>query len=244
MGRSPTFVVVRTGALLLALIAGWFLVFKILIWNSVVVHAESASIHRVFFDRVYVRFAQETFSLADFLTGSFFLLGGAAAIALSIWMTSRLRDARPELAAEIRSQRTFFRLAGTGMIWLTLDELFVIHETLSANLYVHDALFLVLYSVVGLAACLHWRRIFLANRLGLAVMCFGAAIHVFAVGLDFVPSRIWVPEEPLEFLAAGVYAIGMVTYAVDIVAQTNPFAALATSRRSRLFAAPATVSDP
>ena len=209
--------ILRLGLCVLAATCAWFVLFKLAMWSSVVVHEEKASIHRLFFDRWTLRFPQEPFNLVDFLTTSFLLLAGVFALVVALWMGERLRTRRA--GPDARGVRRFFRLAGLGLLWLGLDEIFLIHEFLSANLHVHDALFLAGYAAAGAAALAFWWRVVFSSRIALGVLAAGAAIHGAAIGMDFLQELApWFPEEPAEMVAAGLYALSMGLYAARLLA--------------------------
>ncbi len=211
--------ILRLGLTLLATTAAFFVAFKLAMWSSVVVHEEPSSIHRVFFDRWLLRFPQESFNLVDFLTTMFLLLGGLFALVTAFWMGERVRTGRA--GADARKIRRFFRLAGLGLVWLGFDEIFLIHEFASANLYVHDAAFLAGYAAIALLAFALWWRIVFSNRTALAVLAAGAVLHAGAIGMDFLQDLgVWLPEEPTEMLAAGFYALSMTLYCARLLAAT------------------------
>jgi hypothetical protein len=206
--------VLERGLAILGGVSLFFLVFKLAMWSSVVVHAEKASIHRLFFGRYLVRFPQEPVTLVDVLTAFFLMFGGAAALTLSAWMSDRIRSGSSN-AADLAWARPFWRMAGAGLVWLGLDELFTIHELIAANLGFDDNWVLVVYAIGGLAACIRWRDTLLTSRPALAVLFVGALFHGSSILMDhWQDSFTWLPEEPFEMLAAGLYCIGMALYCV------------------------------
>lgn len=210
--------VIVQGLAVLMVVAGLFAAGKLAFWRSTVVHEEKSSIHRVFPGGTVLRFPQESPNAADILTGGFLALAGATALGLSFSMGERLRARRVTSVRDAQVVRTFFALAGVGLLWLGFDEIFLAHEFLSANLYVSDSLILLAYAAAGGVAAVVWQRVLRASRPALAVMTFGALLHAASLGLDFVQDSIgWAPEEPLEMLAAGLYALGMATYFVRLV---------------------------
>lgn len=237
--RSAESRIVRNGWVGLAAVAAVFAVTKVALWSSVVVHEERTSIHRRFPGGLVVRFPQEAFNLADFLTGTFLILAGACAAAIAFAMSERIRTRRTASIRDAFRVRAFMRLAAFGFVWLGIDEVFLVHELLSANLYVHDALFLALYGGAGFLAAIWYQRVLRASGWALGVLAMGAMFHGAALGMDFAQEWLgWVPEEPFEMIAAGFYAIGLATYAVrflsafatetaraDLGASTNALAA-------------------
>ena len=209
------------GTVILSLTAAWFALFKYLMWSSVVVHEEKASIHRQFFGDVVVRFPQETFNLVDFLTTTYLMAAGGFALTIAFWMTERLRRNVAKSPRDAHAVRRFFRIAGLGLLWLGLDEIFLIHELVSANLYVPDQWFLLAYAAVGaLAALLHW-RVVVTSGIAVAMIAVGVLFHGASLGMDFFQEQLgWVPEEPFEMLAAGFYATGLGCYAAKILGAT------------------------
>lgn len=204
------------GLTFLAITSALYTAYKLAMWSSVVVHEEAGSIHRLFFERWTLRFPREAFNLVDFLTTTFLILGGAAALMIAFWMSQRIRAGIA--GADARTIRRFFRLVGVGFVWLGFDEIFLIHEFASANLYVHDGLFLAAYAAVGLLAVAIWWRVIASSRAALAVLVAGAAIHGASLGMDFLQDLgRWLPEEPAEMVAAGLYALGMALYAARIL---------------------------
>ena len=202
----------------LALVAGLFAAGKVAFWRSVVVHEEPSSIHRLFPGGILVRFPQEPSNVADFLTGTFLLVAGVLAFVTAFAISERLRGGRAWRPADACAVRNFFALAGAGFVWLGIDEVFLVHELLSANLFVSDAGILAVYAAAGLAACLRFQRVLRTSWLGLGTLVFGAVLHGSALALDFFQHRLgWVPEEPLEMLAAGFYALGIATYAARLL---------------------------
>lgn len=222
MPRSLESRVVTTGLTALGLTTAWFAAFKLAMWRSEVVHEEKASIHRLFFDKWTVKFPQEAFNLVDFLTTTFLIVGGVAALGVAFWMTERLRSGATRSPEDTKHVRGFFRIAGLGFIWLGLDEIFLIHEFASANLLVHDALFLGFYGIVGLVACLAYWRVLVEKRIALSMLLIGAVFHGTTLALDVIQDKVtvWVPEEPFEMIAAGFYAIGMATYFAGYLSHT------------------------
>lgn len=203
----------------LASVAVFFLAFKLLAWSSVLVHEEGRSVHRVFFGRWLVRFSQEPATLVDVLTSLFLVMAGLAAGAAAFRITLALEHpaspASPESVRALRAGRTFYRLVLAGALWLGADEMFLLHETLSANAPIPDPVVLAIYGLGALAACAFgWRE--LARRpVALRLLALGASFHVAALGMDFVQERFtWLPEEPFEMLAAGIYALAFVVLAV------------------------------
>lgn len=216
--RSTEARMVRNGWVGLLAVAAVFTAIKLASWSSVVVHEGSASIHRQFPGGFVIRFPQEPFNLVDFLTGTFLILAGACGAAIAFGMTERLRAGRAASTADARRARTFFRLAAAGFVWLGLDELFLLHELASANLYVHDALFLAGYGLAGLAACVWYQRVLRTSGWALASLFLGAVFHGASLGMDFAQEWLgWVPEEPFEMLAAGFYATGFAAYAARLL---------------------------
>ncbi len=197
-----------------------FTAWKLALRGSVVVHAEPGSIHRRLFGWLVVRFPQEPFNLVDFLTGQFLILGGAIALCAAAGLSRRLEAGGLWDASSQRSERAFFRVAGIGLVWLGFDELFLVHEFLSANLFVSDAGILLVYGVVAAVAGIAWRRLLLSCRGGPPVLVAGGLLHVMALACDlFGPKGVWLPEEPLEMLAAGCYALALALYAATTLAR-------------------------
>lgn len=202
----------------LFVVSALFAAGKLAWWRSALVHSEATSTHRVFPGDVYVRFPQEPLNAADLLTGGFLALAGAIALGVSFGMGERLRTGRVTRAADARSVRAFFALAGVGLLWLGFDEVFLVHEFISANLYIGDAWILLGYAAAGGAAVLAWQRVLRSSGPALAVLAVGALFHGASLGLDFAQDSIgWAPEEPLEMLGAGFYALAMATYGVRLV---------------------------
>lgn len=206
--RSGEAKVIVRGLAALFVVAGLFGAGKLAFWQSTVVHEERSSVHRLFPGGVVVRFPQESLNAADLLTGGFLALAGVTALGISFVVGERVRSGAS-------SVRTFFALAGAGLVWLGLDEVFLVHEFLSANLYVNDNWILLVYGLVGVVAAVAWQRVLRASVAAMAVMAAGALLHGGSLGLDFAQDVIgWAPEEPLEMLAAGLYALGMAAYFV------------------------------
>lgn len=209
--------IVQGIAVLLA-VAGLFAAWKLAFWQSVVVHQEKSSIHRLFPGGLVLRFPQEPMNAADLLTGGFLVLAGATALGLAFSMGERMRARRVTTVRDARSVRSFFALAGVGLLWLGFDEIFLAHEFLSANLYISDNWILLAYAAGGGVAVIVWQRVLRASGPALAVMAVGALLHAVSLGLDFAQDSIgWAPEEPLEMLAAGFYALANATYFVRLV---------------------------
>lgn len=221
MRHRLEFRVALVGTAIVAFTAAWFAAFKYLMWNSVVVHEEERSIHRLFFDRVTVRFPQEDFNLVDFLTTSFLMAAGGFALTIAFWMTERLRRNAARSPRDAHAVRRFFRLAGFGLLWLGLDEIFLIHEFVSANLYIPDQWFLLAYAAAGAAIAVAHYRVVLTSGFAISMFALGMCFHAGSLGMDFFQDQLgWVPEEPFEMLAAGFYAIGMACYAAKILSAT------------------------
>lgn len=201
------------GVAVLFVVACVFALGKVAFWKSTVVHEERSSIHRMFPGGVVVRFPQESVNAADLLTAASLGLGGAIALGIAFGMGERLRARRVTSASDARAVRAFFAFAGAGLVWLAIDEVFLVHEMLSANFLVDDNKILAVYAAIGGVACLAWNRVLRASWLGLGVLACGAGLHAGAMALDFLQhSIVWGPEEPLEMLAAGFYAIGIAAY--------------------------------
>lgn len=217
MGLSTEMRAARTGLAIVAACAAWFVAFKLSMWNSVVVHAEPSSIHRLFFGRVLLRFPQEPFNLVDFLTTTFLVVAGVTALGVAFGMGERLRLGTARRSGDARYLRGFFGMAGIGLVWVGLDEIFLIHEFASANLLVPDHWFLGAYGAAALAVCVVRWKALITSRVGLAVLALGALLHGGAIGLDFFQEQLgWVPEEPIEMIAAGCYATAMAVYAARL----------------------------
>lgn len=232
------------GLAVLFVVAAFFAASKVALWRSEVVHSERTSIHRVVPGDILLRFPQEPLNMADILTGGFLALAGAIAFGIAFGMGERLRTGRVTRTADAHSVRTFFAFAGAGLIFLGFDEVFLVHEFLSANLYIGDAYILLAYAAVGGVAAIAWQRVLRASGPALGVLVVGAMFHGAALGLDFVQDAIgWAPEEPLEMLGAGFYALAMATYGVRLVLldALAPSAVFATGRRAAATASAAAV---
>src|SRR5687768_8393447 len=123
--RSAESRVVVNGMAVLLAVAAIFTAAKIALWESVVVHEEPSSVHRLFAGGFVLRIPQEPSNLADLFTGAFLVLGGVCALAIAFGMTQRLLDRRTANSADARRVRAFFRLAGFGLLWLGIDEVFL-----------------------------------------------------------------------------------------------------------------------
>jgi hypothetical protein len=197
--------VLTVGLEVLVTAALWLLAFKLVLWSSVVVHEEPASIHRLFFGRWVVRFPQEPVTFVDVVTSLFLMIGGAAALIHAAWLASPAHPLHPG--------RRFWSLAGIGLVWLGMDELFTLHEFLSANLFVNDNAILAVYATVAVVAAAAYWRALASSPTGFAVLAVGAAFHGSALAFDFLQDRYgWLPEEPFEMLGAGFYCLAMAVY--------------------------------
>lgn len=201
----------------LACVSAFFLAFKAVAWNSVVVHEEGRSVHRLFFGRWLVRFSEEPVTLVDVLTSSFLGIAGLAAACAAFAISVRLETTTVcDFSRALVRRRSFHRLVAFGAIWLAADEMFLLHETLSANAPIPDPVVLAIYALGALAACgFGWREL-VRRPSALRLLAVGAALHVSALWMDFVQERFaWLPEEPFEMLAAGFYALAFVVLAAS-----------------------------
>lgn len=137
--------------------------------------------------------------------------GGFAALAVTAFLAAAFREF--SAGASDRLWRFYF-LLGLGAAFLSIDEIYTLHETFGHNvepvtalpLVSHaDDFFVVLFGLAGAVFCVWYRQILLEHRVALTVLCLGGAIFAAAAAVDLGTGSY---EEELEALGSVVVYSG------------------------------------
>jgi hypothetical protein len=166
----------------------------------------------VYFGRYPLRLPTEPFTLGDYLNSTLLLLSGLTAFFLLGALAVLRGPGAPGLP---RRESVFWRLLGVGFVYLALDEIFMFHEFIGANLHFDDGRIVLGYLVLMGITGLLFRRKFLSIRAAFACLLIGA----FLQALGGVADRFhfweggFTPEEVAETSASGFYLLAVLQYA-------------------------------
>lgn len=187
----------------------------------------------VYFGRYPVRLPTEPFTLGDYLNSTLLLISGLTSLFLLGALSALSGPGTPPLP---RRERIFWSLLGVGFIYLALDEIFMFHEFIGANLRFDDGRivlgYLLLMGVMGLL----FLKKFFGVRAAFACLIVGAMFQ----GLGGIADRFhfweggFTPEEVAETSASGLYLLAVLQYAYrDLVTFAGRDSRESSSREAR-----------
>jgi len=177
----------------------------------------------VYFGRYTVRLPREPFTLGDYLNSTLLLLSGLTSLFLLGALSALRGPGAPPLP---RRERIFWSLLGIGFIYLALDEIFMFHEFIGANLHFDDGRIVLGYLGLMGAMGLVFLTKFLGVRAAFACLIIGALCQ----GLGGIADRFhfweggFTPEEVAETSASGLYLLAVLQYAYRDLVRFATFA--------------------
>lgn len=210
------------GLLALGLVLLVFVFDKLGEYSRVFVSHERFWDNYQYFGRFPVRIPQEPFTLGDYLNSTLLLVSGLTSCFL-LGVLAALRA--PGAPPPPRRERIFWSLLGAGFVYLALDEIFMFHEFVGANLRFDDGRIVIGYMLLMGATCLLFLRKLMSLRVAFACLVVGAMFQ----GLGSIADRFhfweagFTPEEVAETSASGFYLLAVLQYATrDLITFAGP----------------------